>query len=218
MKNLPKLRTNGVVNKFIVLGWFTILLLTILNLKTILGIDDIPDQEAIAIAEKVQVKQVAKHVDSKQLNCLAKNIYYEAGSEPELGKAAVARVTINRVKHGSFASTPCAVVYQSNMVSLETDEGGTKKVKLCQFSWVCEDVRKLNLHDPRYKESERIAYQVLAYDAYKNIIPNTTLFFHSVFVNPNWPYKQVKRIGNHVFYEKQAKRRKNAPIILAKAN
>jgi hypothetical protein len=218
MKNLPNLRTNSIVNKFILLGWFIILLLAVLNLNTILGINDRPEQEVIEIAETIQAKPVAQHVDSKQLNCLTKNIYYEAGSESELGKAAVARVTINRVKHGSFANTPCAVVYQSTTVPLATTEGETKMIKLCQFSWVCGDVRKPNPQDPRYKESERIAYQVLAYDAYKNIIPNTTLFFHSVFISPNWPYKQVKRIGNHIFYEKYDKRQKHRTVILAKAN
>ena len=32
----------------------------------------------------------------RQLGCLAKNIYHEAGSEPFEGKAAVAQVTLNR--------------------------------------------------------------------------------------------------------------------------
>ena len=33
----------------------------------------------------------------KQIDCLADNIYYEARSEPEKGKVAVALVTLNRV-------------------------------------------------------------------------------------------------------------------------
>ena len=33
-----------------------------------------------------------------QLECLAKNIYYEAGGEPFEGKVAVAQVTLNRAE------------------------------------------------------------------------------------------------------------------------
>ena len=39
---------------------------------------------------------------SKDVDCLAHNIYYEAGNEPEEGKVAVAMVTINRVRDGRF--------------------------------------------------------------------------------------------------------------------
>jgi spore germination cell wall hydrolase CwlJ-like protein len=80
---------------------------------------------------------VAKVVDPKQLACMAKNIFYEAGNESIMGQAAVARVVLNRVSHG-FAKTPCAVVYQAHTVEKVIDEE-TVKVKLCQFSWVCED-------------------------------------------------------------------------------
>lgn len=168
-------------------------------------------------------KPIPKPVDQKQLKCLATNIFYEAGSESEKGKQAVARVVINRVKHG-FAPNPCSVVYQvsTKLIPIESDEyadndNAIKKIKLCQFSWVCEsDRRPLNPNDPRYKQSERIAYNVLAYDSYKDVIPSTVLFFHNLWVNPMWPYRKVAQIGNHIFYEKP-KRRPAKPQLLAKA-
>ena len=49
---------------------------------------------------------------TRQLNCLTKNIYWEAGSEPFEGKVAVAQVTMNRVDSGRFAPDICGVVYQ----------------------------------------------------------------------------------------------------------
>jgi spore germination cell wall hydrolase CwlJ-like protein len=156
-----------------------------------------------------EVKVVTKRVDNKQLKCLAYNVFYEAGSEPNAGKAAVARVTINRVNHG-FGRDPCAVVYQSNYVDRDTEEGMTKTVKLCQFSWVCEGKHTPNARDPRYIESERIAYEVLAHNAYSDVVPSTTLFFHNVFVKPEWPYKLVKKIGNHIFYEKHGRKQRHA--------
>ena len=48
----------------------------------------------------------------KDHECLAKNIYYEAGIENEHGKYAVAQVTINRLKSGRWGDTVCKVVYK----------------------------------------------------------------------------------------------------------
>jgi spore germination cell wall hydrolase CwlJ-like protein len=39
----------------------------------------------------------------RQLDCLTRNIYWEAASEPFEGKVAVAQVTMNRVQDGRFA-------------------------------------------------------------------------------------------------------------------
>jgi spore germination cell wall hydrolase CwlJ-like protein len=179
------------------------------------------EQQQVVAAPKPQPKPV----DPKQLKCLATNIFYEAGSESEKGKQAVARVVMNRVNYG-FASDPCSVVYQVSTVlrpiiadpDSEYEGESFKKVKLCQFSWVCEsDRRPLNVNDPRYKQSERIAYNVLAYDSYKDVVPSTVLFFHNLWVNPMWPYRKVAQIGNHIFYEKPKKKVQKQPQVLAKA-
>jgi spore germination cell wall hydrolase CwlJ-like protein len=154
----------------------------------------------------VEEPKIAKLVDQKQLACLAKNIFYEAGSESILGQAAVARVVMNRISHG-FGKNPCAVVYQSYMVDKLIDDE-IQKVKLCQFSWVCEDKVEPNKNSARYKQAEKVAYDVLAYDEYQDVVPETTLFFHNLQVDPLWPYKQVAKIGNHIFYSKQKKQAK----------
>lgn len=143
-------------------------------------------------------EKIYKKVDLAQVKCLAANIFYEARKEPLLGQAAVARVVVNRVDHG-FASTPCKVIHQVIYV----DRGLDEKVKVCQFSWVCENKGKLNENDPKYQRAFQIAYEVLALDKYKEVIPKTTLFFHNLHVDPLWPYKQVKQIGNHIFYSKK---------------
>lgn len=145
--------------------------------------------------------QVAKKVDEKQLKCLADNIYYEANGESIHGQAAVARVVMNRIRHG-FAHTPCQVVYQANIIT-KIDEATQElvKVKLCQFSWVCEkNTNKIN--PARYRTAKQVAYDVLAFDAYKDVVPKSTLFFHNLSIQPNWPHQKVKKIGNHVFYTK----------------
>jgi len=151
------------------------------------------------------VEIVARAVDPRQLVCLAENVYHEAGSESQAGKAAVARVVMNRVAHG-FGKNPCAVVNQKTVVA--TAEGEQRTV--CQFSWQCEGAAKPNKNDPRYQQSERIAYQVLAYDAYNDVVSKSALFFHNTSVDPNWPYKREKTIGNHVFYSKHKRNNSKA--------
>jgi spore germination cell wall hydrolase CwlJ-like protein len=131
-------------------------------------------------------------VDTTQLACMAKNIFYEAGSESINGQAAVARVVMNRVKHG-FANTPCNVVYQKTIVDNKT---------ICQFSWVCEGKGEPNRNNYKYRVAQQVAYDVLVLNKYQDVVPNSTLFFHSININPVWPHRQVAVIGSHVFYAK----------------
>jgi spore germination cell wall hydrolase CwlJ-like protein len=159
-----------------------------------------------------EVAKVAKAVDPKQLACMAKNIFYEANGEPLHGQAAVARVVINRISHG-FGSNPCNVIYQATYVEKENDEGETEKIKLCQFSWVCEGRTEPNKNTPGYVQAKAIAYDVLANDAYAEVVPKSTLFFHNLTVEPNWPYQQAKKIGNHIFYSKSKKKQKVKPKL-----
>jgi spore germination cell wall hydrolase CwlJ-like protein len=153
--------------------------------------------------EPVEEPKIAKTVDPKQLACMAKNIFYEAGSESINGQAAVARVVMNRIASG-FGSNPCAVIYQVIHVDKLIDDE-LQKVKICQFSWVCEGKVDPNKNNPKYKQAEQVAYEVLAYDAYTEVVPKSALFFHNLQVDPLWPYKQVAKIGNHIFYSKAKK-------------
>ena len=133
--------------------------------------------------------KLAKH-DSKQIECMAKNILYEAGSESIKGQAAVARVVMNRVREG-FAKTPCAVIYQTT----QTDSG-----KVCQFSWVCENKADPNPSNYRYKIAKQVAYDVIVNDKYDDVVPDHILYFHNLTVTPLWPYASAVQIGNHIFY------------------
>lgn len=134
-----------------------------------------------------------KKIDIKQIACMARNIYYEAGAEAMPGQAAIARVVLNRVNHG-FAETPCKVIYQKTLINENV---------VCQFSWVCEDKTDPSKSNPRYKQALKVAYDVMVYDMYKNVVPKSAVFFHATTIDPLWPYKQVARIGNHIFYSKQ---------------
>jgi spore germination cell wall hydrolase CwlJ-like protein len=149
----------------------------------------------IHVAEPIPMPKV----DWAQVKCLATGVFFEAGSESYMGQAAVARVIMNRVKHG-FASTPCKVIYQTHIVKKDNE-----RFKLCQFSWVCDNKVKPNEKDPRFVQAMDIAYKVIAFDAYKDVVPKSALFFHSSSVEPNWPYRKLKQIGNHIFYARGKK-------------
>lgn len=151
------------------------------------------------VSKVVKNNPVIKTITQDQIRCLATNIYYEAGNEPYQGKVAVARVVINRVLHG-YGSTPCKVVYAQHNVSDPTQPEFYKK--LCQFSWVCEGKSTPNVQSASYKNAEEIAKKVLLENYGHDLIPNNVLYFHAVYVNPQWTYRKLTRIGNHIFYTK----------------
>lgn len=140
---------------------------------------------------------IKKTVNLEHLHCLANNIYHEAGGEPFMGQVAVARVVMNRIKHG-FASNPCRVIYQSTTVSDPENPEETKRI--CQFSWVCDDKSPPSKNNPTYKQALHIAKKILEEDKWSDDIPNNILFFHNTSVNPLWKYQKSMTIGNHVFY------------------
>ena len=163
-------------------------------------------------------------VTQRDEECLARNIFYEAGSESEEGKVAVGMVTINRVRSGQFGKTICRVVNQRTLrvrthevTRTETVERGwfrraetvTKKelvvttVPVCQFSWVCAFVRTPRVTDPRWEDSQRIARDLLngEYTQWGDKY-QTAMYFHATSVRPAWASQKpfLVRIGGHVFY------------------
>ena len=161
---------------------------------------------------------------AKDEECLARNIYYEAGSESEEGKAAVAIVTINRVKDGRFDKSICGVVNQrtvfvrqqtlqkTEMVqtgwfgrpeAVTRNEVHVQQVPVCQFSWVCHFMRKPSSQDERWEESQRVAHTVLTegYAEYRMKFGDA-LYFHATGIIPTWAHQKqfVARVGGHKFY------------------
>jgi len=163
-------------------------------------------------------------VTSRDEDCLAHNIYYEAGGEPEEGKAAVGIVTVNRVLNGNFGKTICQVVNQRTMfvrsTVVPTTEyvqtgmfGGTRPVvknqtvithvPICQFAWVCAFVQIPKISNPAWEESQRVARALLdnGYADYREKYAGA-LYFHSTGIKPVWTQNKspIARIGGHVFY------------------
>jgi N-acetylmuramoyl-L-alanine amidase len=119
----------------------------------------------------------------RSLDCLARNVYYEARGEPRAGQYAVAEVTMNRKASPRFPKTVCEVVYQKEA-----------------FSWT-----ELSVLEPPAGEAWLRAVQVSEEVYYQRrpptLAPNV-VHFHATYVRPDWSKERprVARIGKHVFY------------------
>jgi len=135
---------------------------------------------------------ITAEMRERQLGCLAKNIYHEAGSEPFEGKVAVAQVTLNRANSSQFPGDVCKVIYQKNMFYERV---------VCQFSWVCDRETAFRpTNRTNYNESMIAAQKVLLED-YRLPSLKNALYYHADYINPGWKKEQVAKIGHHIFYK-----------------
>jgi len=142
--------------------------------------------------ESVQGSAITAEHRERQLACLARNIYFEAGNEPFEGKVAVAQVTINRAQTQGFPDDICRIVYQKNIIYQRV---------ICQFSWYCDrESASRIIHKSVYNESMDVAKKVLL-EGFR--LPSLTeaLYFHADYVNPGWKRERVAKIGRHIFYK-----------------
>ena len=189
-------------------------------------------------ATEVVVKQAGNIIEStinmfatpflsdKDVDCLARNIFYESGGEPTEGKIAVGIVTVNRAQDPRFGNNVCDVVKARTVVvksrevkrtemvrigyfgppeKVTTTHMVTEQVPVCQFSWVCGGyAKKPKADDERWVESRAIAEGIARgdYEEYRAKY-GTALFFHSTGVRPIWAKskKMVTKTGHHLFYE-----------------
>ena len=164
---------------------------TLLLILTIVGITLIstayPQNFKLFDIRYSELTKDAKH----QVDCLAENIYHEAGHEPKDGKLAVALVTLNRTQDPRYPDSICSVVKQ-------------KTKSTCQFSWFCESVT-LNKNSIVYQKAMDVA--LFAYANYENIddITKGALFYHADYVNPRWKLERTTVIGRHIFYKEGGK-------------
>lgn len=155
----------------------------------------------ISIARNSQIEDIANRLDRedfRQINCLARNMYFEAGNQGQVGMAAVGDVVFNRLQHGIYPDRICQVIDSGKRDLLGRLKNG------CEFSWRCDGLK----HDVRDNTVYAAAYEV-AYNQYlyRAKIPDLTggaRFYHADYVDPhNGIWKKacpVKKIGAHIFY------------------
>ena len=139
--------------------------------------DDVNEIKEFLIHTQDHVKYSAADVD-----CLAKNVYYEAGVESIEGKYAVAQVTINRLKAQRWGNSICKVVHAPK-----------------QFSWT---LRKHH-EKPRgaaWEDSRQVAAHILSGARVRPLL--TAHHYHADYVRPKWAKNvaKIQQIGRHIFY------------------
>lgn len=125
-------------------------------------------------------RAAAASVGETELNCLAKVVLYEAGSEPRAGQIAVAQVVMNRVRSPRFPNSICAVIYQRG-----------------QFA----SIRSYSPpRDARWRRALALAREVVSGEAAP--VVGRALYFHATRVRPAFARTQVRvaQIGGHIFY------------------
>lgn len=135
--------------------------------------------QAKSIDDSSQVQKLSK----AQIECLVLNSYMESRGQGVKGMQAVTWVVLNRTKHPSYPSTPCAVIKQPR-----------------QFSWWNGKTPKVKEKDA-YMQAERVVEGVLSGKLKDNT--NSSTHFHSTRIKPVWANRlsYTTTIGSHCFYK-----------------
>lgn len=119
---------------------------------------------------------------SRELNCLAGAIYFEAKSESLPGQLAVGRVIVARSKSGRFPSSYCGVVFQRS-----------------QFSFVRGNAMPVIAKASRQWKNAVAMAQIAHEGSWQSPVEGA-LYFHAARVSPGWRLTRMARVDNHVFY------------------
>ena len=141
------------------------------------------------------------------MECLALNIYFEAGVESTAGKLAVANVTINRKNSSDYPDTICGVVKEGKHYH---DKKIDKRYPLrdrCQFSWYCDGLVDKPKKGRTWNTSLEIA-EIALKKHYADILIDITdgsTHYHANWMEkyPSWAYtkKKMATIDRHIFYK-----------------
>lgn len=144
---------------------------------------------------------------NEELECLALNIYFEAGVESTAGKLAVANVTLNRKNSSDYPNTICSVVKEGKHYH---DKKVDKKYPLrdrCQFSWYCDGLVDKPKKGRTWDTSLNVA-EIALKKHYADILIDITdgsTHYHANWMEkyPSWAYtkKKMATIDRHIFYK-----------------
>lgn len=121
---------------------------------------------------------------SREMQCLAGTIYFEARGEPLAGQLAVAQVVINRAESNRFPSSYCGVVFQRSQFSFVRN-GSMPRIRETTTAW---------------KRAKAIAR--IAHEGHWESEVQDALYFHAKYVSPRWSRNKQRRatINTHIFY------------------
>jgi len=174
---------------------------------TKIWVPPISDKQATILAPLLKTTDekpsVVKLVNPEELECMSKNIYFEAAMESTAGKLAVAQVTMNRVNSSQYPNTVCKVITQGRHY-----KNGFPVKDRCQFSWYCDG--KLDVPPTggsMWKDSQEVARYVLSTPDLMDITDGATHYHADYISSPRWadPRRKTAQIDTHIFYNKARK-------------
>jgi spore germination cell wall hydrolase CwlJ-like protein len=141
------------------------------------------DSDADSLAELIGTMPTDAPL-SRDLQCLAQAIYFEARGEPLAGQLAVGAVIVNRTTSGRYPSDYCSVVTQRGQFSFVRG-GRIPSADENSLAW----------------SNARAIAQIAHRDLWKSPA-GEALFFHARYVRPGWARSKVQTatIDSHVFY------------------
>ena len=146
-------------------------------------------------------KTITPLLDPIQLDCMAKNIYFEAATQSTAGKLAVAFVTKNRVDSTHFPSTFCDVIYEGPHYA-----SGHPKRDRCQFSWYCDGMGDNPREGYGWRNSQSVAKWFYDHKDRLMDITDGATHYHANWMEkfPKWSkkYKKNVTIDDHIFYKR----------------
>ena len=146
--------------------------------------------------------------------CLAQNVFFESSVDNKAGMAAVADVTLNRVKDTRYPNTVCEVVYQAIMKESwktkqypDLPDSERKYIPVrnkCQFSWYCDGKSDdIPIGAENWVKAQMVAWEMMHNGTLRGISDGST-HYHATYVKPVWRkdigMTLVGRIGSHIFY------------------
>jgi spore germination cell wall hydrolase CwlJ-like protein len=124
---------------------------------------------------------------TRDVDCLAAAVYYEARGEPPEGQAAVAQVVLNRSHRIGFPKSVCGVIYQG------------AQGRGCQFSFVCSGAMSGPREPTAWTRARDVATRALSGYVMSAVGAATAFHLVSLGARPDRHMARVAQIGAHVF-------------------
>lgn len=119
---------------------------------------------------------------SKEVECLALNIYHEARGSSYEDQLGVAGVTMHRVLSNRWPDTVCEVVYQKS-----------------QFSWTIDNLSDVPYERDVYEDIYLIAFDVLVKDRFRELNLAKNHYYNPSIVKPRWHRAEGTLVGSHYY-------------------
>lgn len=135
--------------------------------------------------------KVSEEKRTKEWQCMAEALYFEARGESVKGQFAVAEVIQNRAEHSAFPESVCGVINQGT---------ASGRKYQCQFTYNCDGLSDKIREHGAYERVGKVADLLLS-GAPAELTDGAT-HYHTKAVSPRWArvFERTATIGVHHFY------------------